>query len=97
MKKEEFKEELFDVEKARKGQLEYCEKNNAPHFANESGKCWACGRQIYKPVFWKRKGNCQFDIVNSYEECDFVTGITVEEASRELVTGCPHCNRSYCD
>lgn len=97
MNKEEYKEELFDVEEARKGQLEYCEKNNLPRFANESGKCWACSRQIYKPVFWKRNEYKQFEVVNSIDECDYVTGITVEKASRELVTGCPHCNRSYCD
>lgn len=97
MKKEEYKEELFDVEKARKGQLEYCEKNNQPHFASESGKCWVCGRQIYKPVFWKWNKYNQFEKVNRIDECDYVSGITVEEASKELVTGCPHCLRTYCD
>lgn len=25
------------------------------------------------------------------------TGITTLEAAESLVTGCPHCNRSYCD
>ncbi len=97
MKKEEYKEELFDVEKARKGQLEYCKRNNAPHFANRSGVCWYCGRQIYKPFFWKRGEYWQLKVVNTLDECDFVSGITVEKASRELVTGCPHCHRTYCD
>jgi len=23
--------------------------------------------------------------------------ITIEEAGKELITGCPHCKRSFCD
>jgi len=25
------------------------------------------------------------------------TGISLEKASTQLITGCPHCHRSYCD
>ncbi|HHT04525.1 MAG TPA: hypothetical protein GX005_09445 [Bacteroidales bacterium] len=26
-----------------------------------------------------------------------ITGITLEMAGKELITGCPHCCRTYCD
>ena len=28
---------------------------------------------------------------------DWTTGVTVEKATASLVTGCPHCNYSYCE
>ena len=30
-------------------------------------------------------------------DVQYTTGISVERAGRELITGCPHCNRTYCD
>lgn len=71
----------YDVQKSIEAQKRYCEEKGYPHFAPRSGVCWNCRRQIYEAVN------------NKYGE----TGITTEKAGRELVTGCPHCNRSYCD
>jgi hypothetical protein len=38
-------------------------------------------------------GNCWCCGNNIFKE----RGVSVEEAGRELITGCPFCHRSYCD
>lgn len=84
IKKEEFTyehEKMFDTARARKAQAEYCEKHDAPHFAPTDGKCWNCNKNIYEPI----------------EARGYIYGITYEKAAERLVTGCPHCHRSYCD
>lgn len=81
MKLEDFNEKDFNVSESIKGQKEYCIKNEAPDFAPSNGVCWKCHNNIYKPI--KNRG--------------YVSGITTEKAKTELVTGCPHCHRSYCD
>lgn len=85
-------EKEFDVIKAIKAQKEYCDKTGAPHFAPKSGVCWKCHQNIYKVVEHERKNWQTGEVVGTY-----TTGIDVEKAGNELVTGCPHCNRSYCD
>lgn len=71
-----------DVRKAIAAQKKYCEENKAPHFAPEDGFCYSCGKQIYV----------------DYNENGFTShGESIEYASNELITGCPHCHRSYCD
>lgn len=76
---------MYDSNKARAAQAEYCKRTNAPHFAPKDGRCWRCGKDIYAPIEVK------------YGDKTYTHGITVEEAESRLVTGCPHCNRSYCD
>ena len=75
----------YNVAKSIIAQMEYCAKKGYPHFAPTRGVCWSCGRNIYAACKHK------------YGDREFVTGITTEKAGSELVTGCPHCNRSYCD
>lgn len=95
----------YDVQKSIKAQKELCESKGYPHFAPASGICWACKKNIYEPLGHKRGqssswiGNTGYRKVEScsLEEADYITGITVEKAGNELVTGCPHCNRTYCD
>lgn len=72
---------MFDVSKAIEAQREYTSENKYPHFAPPSGLCYKCRQQIYSPI----------------DKGTYITGISVERAGSELVTGCPHCNRSYCD
>ncbi|PIF44332.1 hypothetical protein CLU96_1276 [Chryseobacterium sp. 52] len=81
----------FNIVEAAKAQKQYCDENPSPHFAPTSGRCWSCSRNIYEAV--NHKGSEW----NGVKYPDYVTGISVEKAGRELVTGCPHCNRSYCD
>lgn len=75
--------EHFNVYSSRTAQEHYCKKNNYPYFAPESGICWKCNQQIYTEGK-NRMGNLS-------------KGISVEKAGSELITGCPHCNWSYCE
>jgi hypothetical protein len=83
---------MFDVQKAIEAQEDYCKENKLPHFAPSNGVCWKCHKNIYSPIEHERKNWQTGEVVGSY-----TTGIDVEKAGRELVTGCPHCSRSYCD
>lgn len=85
----------FNVTESIKGQKEYCEREDAPHFAPFSGNCWNCNMNIYEPRHWKYEMGRRR--LTSKEESTITTGITTKEAKETLVTGCPHCNRSYCD
>ena len=93
----------YDVGKARDAQNKYCIDNHAPHFAPDSGTCWSCRRNIYSQVGWKNERNSDGFPIRSLQipldsiELEYTTGVTVEKAANELITGCPHCNRSYCD
>jgi hypothetical protein len=82
----------YDVSQAAKAQGEYCQVKGYPHFAPSSGVCWKCHQNIYKPIEHDQRDWQTHEITGKY-----ITGISVEKASTELVTGCPHCNRSYCD
>lgn len=75
---------VFNVQESIKAQRNYCEKTGAPHFAPRNGVCWSCNKNIYEEHPWKYNP-------------EITSGIDVERAATELVTGCPHCNRSYCD
>lgn len=82
----------YDAEKARQAQKKLCKEKGYPHFAPASGRCWKCNNNIYSPIEHERKNWQTGEVVGKY-----TTGITAEQASNELVTGCPHCNCSYCD
>ena len=71
----------FNVSKASKAQKELQTAKNYPDFAPSSGRCYSCNRNIYDEI----------------DHGTYKTGISVERASKELITGCPHCHRSYCD
>lgn len=81
----------YNIAQSVKAQIEYCNTKGAPHFAPRGGNCWKCNQNIYTPLTRKRK------LFSTGELVDYTTGITVGMATTELVTGCPHCNRSYCD
>ena len=81
MRPEDYKEELFDVEKSIEAQNKYCKDNSVILFAPYDGECFCCGRQIYEP---RKLG-------------DEIRGYTIKEASETLITGCPFCHRSYVD
>lgn len=89
--------DTFDVLKARKAQEKYCNEKDYPHFAPKSGVCWKCNRNIYEQIGWKVENGRGIQVSLDSKELRHTTGITVEKAGKELVTGCPHCSRSYCD
>jgi hypothetical protein len=77
----------YNIDKSVNAQKEYVKETQSPHFAPTSGRCWSCSKNIYK----------EYSHINLYTQSEYSTGIDVEQAGRALVTGCPHCNRSYCD
>ena len=80
----------FNAFEAHKAQAEYCKRTGAPHFAPKSGICWSCKSSIYQ------KKETVYNKGTNREE-RFESGVSVEIAAGRLITGCPHCNRSYCD
>ena len=80
---------MFNANESIKAQRKLCIEKEYPHFAPNNGRCWSCNRQIYEEIKHDR-------IIGGVEK-PYMTGISVEKASSELITGCPHCNRSYCD
>jgi len=74
-------EQTFNVNEAIQAQKKLCIENYYPHFVPNDGRCYNCKKQIYEQI---QRGN-------------FTTGISLEKAKAGLITGCPHCNRSYCD
>lgn len=74
-------EELYNVEMSVNNQREGVKRGDFPGFAPDNGICYRCKENIYR-----KKDHPQ----------GYTTGITIEK-SKYLVTGCPHCNRSYCD
>ena len=75
--------ETFDATVAILKQANYCRDHGYPQFAPESGRCFKCNQNIYAEGK-RRNGNPS-------------NGISVERAGRELITGCPHCNWSFCE
>ena len=71
----------FDSFEARSAQERYCKEKGLPRFAPLNGRCYRCSKDIYTEI----------------DHGTFKTGISVEKAGATLITGCPHCNRSYCD
>lgn len=61
-------------------------------FAPTSGICYNCREQIYDNVEMKRR-NYRTGAMEKF----ISEGISVERASKELITGCPHCHRSFVD
>ena len=86
-----------EIQKCIDAQDEYTKKNKLPDFAPRRGICWNCKRNIYQNLGHKRDGWRIIDVKEEGAEVDYVTGISLEEAGKSLVTGCPHCHRSYCD
>ncbi|EQK42736.1 hypothetical protein C672_1680 [[Clostridium] bifermentans ATCC 638] len=79
-----------EISKCREAQKEYALKNGAPYFAPSDGVCWKCNRNIYQNY-----EICDFDGIYIYKQIS--DGYSLNRASSELITGCPHCSRSYCD
>lgn len=90
-----------EIRKCIKAQEKHIADLKAPHFAPENGICDYCGRNIYQNYGWMRNEYLDIGrakaVVDDGAEVDFVTGHNIERAKNELITGCPHCNRSFCD
>ena len=87
----------YNANESVKAQRNLCDKKGLPHFAPNSGLCWKCNKNIYEPIGWKIENGRKIQVPLNSDEQTCITGITVEKAGKNLVTGCPHCNRSYSD
>lgn len=91
----------FNTSKAITAQKKYCEEHGAPHFAPHDGICFVCNQNIYENLHGyserMKGGRYQFIHTNPDSEKGRYSGVSVEKASQELITGCSHCHRSYCD
>lgn len=76
--------ETYNISEAIKAQYLYCKTKILPHFAPDNGICWTCHQNIYSENGRTRIGHGAH-------------GISVESAGNHLITGCPFCNRTYCD
>lgn len=74
-------EKTYDIRKSCEAQAKYLRDTGTPDFPPANGRCWRCGKNIYEQI----------------DHGTYKSGISVEEASTRLVTGCPHCHRSYVD
>lgn len=84
---------VYDPLAATVAQSRLCDERSVPHFAPKSGRCWRCGQNIYLPG-----KKCYSVTGRKMERTDRDSrGITVERAGREHITGCPHCNWSFCE
>ena len=77
----------FDVKKSIESQKKYCLQKKTPVFSPPDGSCYRCHRNIFKPRLF----------LNDNGDLLSFTGIKTETASTKLITGCPHCHRSYVD
>ena len=80
-------EPKYDVRTSIICQRRYCEEHNLPHFAPSDGVCYHCHNNIYSPhIVYGQRGSK-----------DTYTGIPTYQAGCQLITGCPHCNYSFCE
>lgn len=49
------------------------------------------------PSFQPNKGECYNCNKNVYQDYETRQGYSLARAASSLTTGCPHCNRSFCD
>lgn len=93
MKIKDYRPELFNIGESIINQSKVWQNGN-PKFAPPTGICWYCRSNIYVPKFWRSKNfrSIETDIGSA----EYVSGITIEQ-SKTLITGCPHCNKTYCD
>lgn len=77
---------MYNTLLAITAQKEVVAAQKAPHFAPSDGNCYRCRKNIYEP-----------HPRPTPHDPDYVTGITVESAGKGVITGCPHCNATYCD
>jgi len=71
----------WDLDKAIEAQHNLCKSKGYPYFAPVNGFCH----------------NCKKNIFEKHIDGNFIRGIDVDKASKELITGCPHCSRSFCE
>ena len=80
----------YNVDEAIKAQKEFCEKRHQPNLTPSRGKCYRCNRNIYE--LWEREVQGWGGVKELV-----MSGVSVEKAGSDFVTGCPHCGYSFCN
>lgn len=75
----------FNSSLAVAAQSKFCKDNKHPNFTYGDPFCIRCRKNIYEPV------------TRTQGDQTYAIGILVESTGSRCVTGCPHCNVSYCD
>lgn len=88
-------EKKFNVEESITAQRNLIHEKGYPDFPPGDGICFRCRRQIYSPVWWITENGWRRREAKQ-EKAESVTGVDIEKAKNELITGCPHCNYSFC-
>lgn len=77
-------------------QKKLCKEKRWPEFfPSHTGNCFDCNQNIFSDGFGVKRGAGQR--ILSLDKNRPTKGKTLKSASEYLITGCPHCNRSYCD
>jgi len=67
----------------------------------EISKCILAQKKLCEerklPHFAPENGRCWSCNRNIYQNYDFNGSISKGNTGEKFITGCPHCNRSYCD
>lgn len=75
----------YDSRAAIAAQENLCQTLGIVMMAPRSGICWSCRRSIYDkqmvPGFMGRP--------------PYAIGVSVEQAAKSVITGCPHCHRAF--
>lgn len=53
-------------------------------------------KNTMKPEFQPSDGKCYYCHLNIYQDYNR-SGYNLARAASSLTTGCPHCNKSFCD
>ena len=80
------KAQEYNAKKAHDEQERFCSSKELPRFAPYDGVCYRCHSNIYSPK-----------VAYAFDGTVYTTGFDVERAGKMLITGCPHCNASFCD
>ncbi len=72
-----------ELENCKESQRKIIKERSWPFFAPSDGICFKCHKNIYQ--------NYEYSDLNGNDS------ISYGYDGKEPITGCPHCNRSFCD
>lgn len=92
--------QTYDIPQAVAAQRHYCREKGLPNFVGGGG-CLTCKRNVFALQKTRHHQTSEVDERGGLHpfgpETEHETGISVEEAGATLVTGCPHCHRTFCE
>lgn len=71
-----------ELQKCKDNQIKLWDEKGYPHFASVTGRCFKCHKDVYQNY-----------VLGTHWE----PRISYGHDGKTLVTGCPHCHKSFCD